>query len=279
LGLFLVKKETNKFLIANIFSFLTIIPYLLTIYKKSLNPSFNAWLEKPSLLLIDSHIVFYFGNIVFFVITIVLLIILLKKYLYQKKEYYFFLYFFYVIGFVFLFAFLVSLILKPILFERYFTIFIPLAMVLFAIILSLDFGKNTIVIIFAIFLFALNIPKYENFNLFSNIYQTVKFSTVDYKNQNSQYDVFFVVPDMIDYVNYFKEDFKDINREQILVSNFGSREDKDLIEEYKRMSKKKSNVIFYVPEICVNSKIKYEKNLTVKKISTTIVPIYKITLD
>ena len=36
-------------------------------------------------------------------------------------------------------------------------------------------------------LFGINMPKYENFNLFSNINQTVKYSTQDYKNyQNNQ---------------------------------------------------------------------------------------------
>ena len=83
---------------------------------------------------------------------------------------------------------------------------------------------------------------------------------------------------MIDYINYFKNDFKNISKNNILISNFGSREDKDLILEYKKMAKKESNLIFYVPEICVNSEIKYRKNPNIQKIETTIFPIYKITI-
>ena len=45
------------------------------------------------------------------------------------------------------------------------------------------------------------------------------------------------------------------------------------------MVKNGNKIILYLPEICINSKIKYSKELNDKKINTTIVPIYKIVLE
>lgn len=87
-------------------------------------------------------------------------------------------------------------------------------------------------------MFSINIPKYENFNLFSNIYFIVKYSAADYKQYSEDYDVYFIIPDNQKYTNYFKNDFKNIKSSQIIISNNGIKEDIDMIDEYIKNSKK-----------------------------------------
>ena len=50
------------------------------------------------------------------------------------------------------------------------------------------------------------------------------------------------------------------------------------IKNVSKSYKKGNKVILYLPEICINSKIKYSKELNIKKLETTIVPIYKIVI-
>ena len=275
LGLFLLKKEKIKFLFANIISFLTFIPYfIITFSSKSLDENFNTWLEKPSLDVVYNHIVFYFGNIIFFIVAIVGSIFLYKKLEKIHKE--IFIYNIYSISFVFIFAFLISMILKPILFERYFCIFLPFLIINTSMLLNIDFKtKFNPLIVCLIFLFSICIPKYENFNLFSNIDLAMNYSSSDFINQ--KIETYFVVPDKKDYAKYYPQ----IPYDKVIVSNYGVREDINLIEFYKNEInfKKGDKAILYLPEICINSKIKYSKELNVKKLNTTIVPIYKIVLE
>ena len=115
-------------------------------------------------------------------------------------------------------------------------------------------------------------PKYENFNLFSNIDLMAKYSSSDYKNHNLE--SYFVIPDRKDYIKYYPK----IPSNKVIVSNFGIREDIDLIEFYLSQTNKRKNLVLYLSEICINSKIKYSDKLDIKKIDTTIVPIYKIVI-
>lgn len=276
LGLFLFKKQRIAFLIANFLAALTFIPYFLkTFYNYSCDENFNTWLEKPSLEVILNHITFYFGNLFFFIIVLAVSIYLFKKL--KKEQKFIFLYITYSISFVFLSALLISLFLKPILFERYFCIFLPFLIINTALFLNIDFKtKFKPLILCVILLFSINIPKYENFNLFSNINLMANYSGSDF-NYCKNYEIYFVIPDKIDYIKYFKF----IPKDKVIVSNYGVREDIDLIEFYKNKINYKINdrIILYLPEICINSKIKYSKEINVKKINTTIVPIYKIYLD
>ena len=273
LGLIIFKNNRIKFSISNIISFLTIIPYLFISFKNSINPGFNTWLEKPSLILFNNHITFYFGNILFLIFTIIFSIYIFKKL--EKNEKNIFIYCTYSIVFVFLSALIISFSIKPILFERYFCIFLPLLILNTGIFLTYDFNtKFKPIILTIIFLFSINMPKYENFNLFSNIDLMAKYSSFDFKKQNN-YESYFVIPDYINYIDYYK----DIPKEKVIVSNYGVREDVDLIYEYKKQIKTKNKVVLYLPEICTNSEIKYSKSLNIKRINTTMVPIYKIYLD
>ena len=274
LGMFLFKENRWKFLFSNLIAFLTFIPYFLkTVCLQSLNPEFNTWLEKPSFDVLANHITFYFGNLIFFIIVILGSIYLYKKL--QKEEKFIFLYNIYSIFMVFVFALLISFFIKPILFERYFCIFLPFLIINTALILNIDFKTKYQPLFFAvIFLFSLNIPKYENFNLFSNINLMMKYSISDSANQK-EYDSYFVIPDKIEYSKYFKN----VSLTKIIVSNYGVREDIDLLDFYLNKINKKRKLVLYLPEICINSKIKYSKKINMVKINTSIVPIYKIYLD
>ena len=272
LGLFIFKKKSLKFILCNFLAFLSFIPYLfITILKKSFDPNFNTWLEKPSLDVINNHIIFYFGNIIFFILTVIFTIFIIKKLKDKQKE--IFIYNVSTISIVFIFAYSISIFIKPILFERYFCIFLPLLIINSAIILNIDFKTKYQPLIFlTILLFSINMPKYENFNLFSNIDLMAKYSSFDYKNHNLE--SYFIIPDRKDYVKYYPK----IPSNKVIVSNFGIREDIDLIEFYLSQTNNRKNLILYLSEICINSKIKYSDKLDIKKIDTTIVPIYKIVI-
>jgi len=274
LGMFIFKQNRIKYLISNIVSFLTFVPYfLMTFMKSSFNPSFNTWIEKPSLATIYHHIIFYFGNAFWFFAVILFSIFVYKKI--SKNEKIFFIYNLGVISFIFLSALLISFLIKPILFERYFIIFLIFLIINSAIFLNLEFKTKFKSLIYCIILLvSINIPKYENFNLFSNINPMVKYSLRDYLEFEKEYNIYFVVPDKVEYMKYFKH----IPEEKIIVSQFGVREDVDLIDFYLLNIKEKKNIILYLPEICTNSKIKYSKDLNIKKLETTIVPIYKIVI-
>ena len=271
LGTFLFKYN-KKFILLNCISFLTLLPYLTAVIKVSLSSDFNTWIVKPDISVLSDHIVFYFGNIVFFVLTILFCIFVLKNNLksdYKKIVLYNIL----SVTFVFICAFLFSVLIKPILFERYFCIFLPLLIINTAIFLSIDYKTKYNPIIFCvIFIFSVCMPKYENFNLFSNINEMMKYYTADgLKSKNS----YFAVPDRIEYISYFKKVNKDIDLKKAIVSNYGTRDDIDLKEFFKSKITSKEFEL-YIPEICTNSKIKFSKDENVKTIYTTTVPVYKI---
>ena len=121
-------------------------------------------------------------------------------------------------------------------------------------------------------------PKYENYNLFSNIDLFAKYSLKNYKKYEKTHETYFVIPDRAEYIEYYPE-FKQIPMENIIVSNLGTREDKNLIEEYKKQIKSSKPSVIYMPEICTNSKIKYSKDKNIQVIQTTITPVFKIYIN
>ena len=225
-GVFLFKQCRLKFVLVNIISFLTFGTYFLISYKVSLSSTFNTWLSLPTPDVIYNHIVFYFGNIIFFVISICFLAYMYKKFSEPEKN--IIKYIVSGILFVFVSAYIISWVVKPILFERYFCIFIPCGIIITAMCLCYEFKKFRALVVCLIFLFSINMPKYENFNLFSNIYFMVKYSTSDYyKYQNTDTDIYFIIPDNIKYIDYFKNEFKDIDTSKIIISNNGIKENID----------------------------------------------------
>ena len=274
LGLVLFKNNRLKFLIANLICALTFLPYLFkTVLNYSLNKGFNNWIEKPSIEMLNNHIVFYFGNIYWLILIVIFSIFIFKKL--EKKEREIFLYTIFTISFVFILALLISIFIKPCLFERYFIIFIPFLILNTALFLNIDYKtKFSPIIACSIFLFSINMPKYENFNLFSNIDTLMKYASFNHHDQDKSWDIYFVIPDYIDYSKYYK----DIPNDKIIVSNYGIREDVDLLKEYLK-DKNSKKILLYLPEICINSKIKYSKELNIKRINTTTIPIYKIYIE
>ncbi len=272
LGLILLKENKLKYFFINIIAFLTFGIYFLISYKASFSSTFNTWLSLPTLDVLYNHIVFYFGNSVFFIACILFLIFMYKKL--NENERNLIIYSVSSVAFVFVVAYVFSWCVKPILFERYFCIFLPLFIVVVAILINYDYKtKFKPFVVLFIFLFSVCIPKYENFNLFSNIYFMVKYSTVDSVNYDDSYDVYFVIPDNYKYTNYFKNDFNKLKNPKIIISNNGIKENIDMINEYVKNSNKK-RVIFYMPEICTNQIIKKQYNA--QKIVTSILPVYKI---
>ncbi len=277
LGFFILKNKKIKFTILNILAFSTFLPYLQsTMMLHSFEKNFNTWLEKPDLTVLYNHVIFYFGNILFLICTVAFCIFIYNKHLKNKFEGKIFIYNIISISFVFIASYIISLTIKPILFERYFCIFLPLLIINTAILINIKYKiKFTWLIIL---LFSINMPKYENYNLFSNIDNLIKYSIQDYKNYKYE-NVYFIIPDTNAYLKYYPEMPKD----RVIISNLGTREDKDLIKEYvkeiKKYNPKTEKIVLYLPEICINSKIKYSKKENIKKINTSILPIYKIFLE
>ena len=271
LGGFIFKnlKEKLKFLILNIFSLLTFLIYFILTYQNSLSEKFNTWLVQPNLEVILNHISFYFGNIIFFIISIGFLVFMLKKL--EKKEKQIVSYMTYSIAFVFLSAFVISFIVKPILFERYFCIFLPFLIIITSIFLTYNYKtKFKPLIIIAILLFSVNAPKYENFNLFSNIEYLAKYIKNDYKNYSTDYDIYYLIPDNIKYLNYYN-----LPKDKAIVTNCPINESYELILDIIKYSNKKK-IVIYFSETFINKDI--INNLHPKKIETTILPIYKISV-
>jgi len=267
-GVFLFKNKI-KFLISNCFIGLSFLPYFILANKHALSEGFNSWIEKPDFSVLNNHIIFYFGNILFFILIVLFCAWIYKKLSRRQKT--IFLYTNLSIAFVFVAAFMISILIKPILFERYFCIFLPFLIINTSIFLSLKLNP---IILTLIFLLSVSMPEYENYNLFSNINFSLEYALEDNKNY-SDWNIYYIIPDSIDYIKYFPE----IDKNKVIVSNFGVREDVDLINYYLSKIPQKEKIILYSPEICINSRIKFSQNLNVKKIDTTFVPIYKIVLE
>ena len=271
LGLILFKDSKIKFFFVNIGAFSTFLIYFLFTYKNSFSKTFNTWLASPDINVLYDHIIFYFGNIIWFIISLAFLCFIFKKL--SKDEKKIVIYIVSSISFVFIFSYLFSLFVKPILFERYFCIFIPLLIIITSIFLCYEYKtKFKPLIILVILLFSFSAPKYENFNLFSNIHLLIKYSSVDSKYYSQEYDIYTIIPDNIKYTNYYKNEIKNINS-KFIVSNNGILEDIDMLDEIIKKSDKKK-VVIYLPEICTNQFVK--QKYKVKKIFTSILPVYKI---
>ena len=268
-GLIIFKNNRIKYLLSNIIIFSSFVPYFLISKKIALSNTFNLWIEKPTLTVLNNHVVFYYGHIALFLLTVIFSFVIYKKLNLKEKS--IFLYTTFSILFVFITAFLISIFIKPILFERYFCIFLPYLIINTSIFLNVQSNP----IIFAlIFLFSINMPKYENFNLFSNINFSIQYAIEDSKKYKDC-DIVYVIPDSVDYLKYFP----DMQNKKIIVSDYQVREDIDLLDFYTSKTNKNKKTIIYLPEICVNSKIKFSKSSNIKRINTTFVPIYKIVLE
>ena len=271
LGLILFKDSKIKFLFVNISAFSTFLIYFLYTYKNSFSKTFNTWLAPPDINVLYNHIIFYFGNIIWFIISLAFLCFIFKKL--SKDEKNIIIYIISSISFVFIFSYLFSLLVKPIFFERYFCIFLPLLTVITSVFLCYDYKtKFKPLIILIILLFSFSAPKYENFNLFSNIYFLMKYSSFDLKYYNQEYNIYTIVPDNIKYTNYYKNEIKNKNS-KFIVSNNGIKENIDMIDEIIKKSDK-VKIVIYLPEICTNQFIK--QKYKVKRIVTSILPVYKI---
>ncbi len=276
LGMILFKNQRLKFFFANLISSLSFLPYLFkTVLNYSFNEGFNTWIEKPSLNMVNNHIVFYFGNIIFLLIIVVFSVYAFKRL--EKQEKSIFLYNIYSISLVFIIAFLISVISKPVLFERYFIIFIPFLIINTAIFLNIDFKtKFKPLILCAIFLFSINAPKYENFNLFSNINLMAKYSYLDSETNKDKYSSYFIIPDKLEYIKFFPF----IDRKKVIVLDCGMLNDDKLIEKIlNNIEDKKSKKILYFPEQTFNFALRNNENLKTKKIKTTIMRVYKVYIE
>ena len=69
-----------------------------------------------------------------------------------------------------------------------------------AIFLNVDYKtKFNPLIICTILLFSINMPKYENFNLFSNINLMAKYSFLDSETNKDKYNSYYIIPDKFEY--------------------------------------------------------------------------------
>ncbi len=276
LGIILFKNNRLKFLFTNMISAVTFLPYLFkTVLNFSLSKGFNTWIEKPSLEMLNNHVTFYFGNIIFFFLTIAFSIWIFKKLKNQEK--FIFLYTIYSITIVFISALIISLIIKPVLFERYFIIFIPFLILNTSIFLNMDYEtKFKPLIICTVLLFSINMPKYENFNLFSNINLMAKYSFLDSETNKDKYHSYYIIPDKFEYIKFFPF----IDRNKVIVLDCGMLNDDKLVDKIlNNIEDKKSKKILYFPEQTFNYALRNNEKLKAKKIKTTLMRVYKVYIE
>lgn len=276
MGIAFLKGKRFNFTIINFIALLSIIPYfLMTSLNKSFSNSFNSWIPNVSLDSLNNHIIFYFGNILFFIATIAFSIFIYQKL--KVKEKIAFIYCTGAISFCFIFALLFSVIVKPILFERYFSIFLPYLILNTAIFMNCAYrAKFGHILVLIIALFSINIPKYENFNLYANIDFLARYFISDY--QNNPYRSYIVIPDYKDYIKYYPQ----IPEDRVIVADFDPGNDLDILKKYATLipdNPKKEPVILYIAEMNINPKVKFSNDENIKSIKTTFVPIYKITIN
>ena len=146
-----------------------------------------------------------------------------------------------------------------------------------AIFLLLDFKtKFKPVLVCLILLVSINAPKYENFNLFSNISQMVMYSYLDSEANKDKYKTYFVIPDVVEYTKYFPY----LQKEKIVVSKYGMLDDEFVVEKILNdIDDKTSKKILYFPESTFNFMLRQSKKLNVRKIETTIMRVYKVYIN
>ena len=157
-------KKLKSFISLNIVSFLCYLPLL--IYKKaSITSVFNTWLKIPTLDTYNSLTETLFGSFCGFVLFSIILVVL--HFHCSKNQRLYIKYNYFAIIFVFLCAIVVTYLIKPIFFAKYFYIVFPNVLALIVLIYSF-FAKRKIGLVLIFFLFFLFNFKISYQNLFCN---------------------------------------------------------------------------------------------------------------
>lgn len=251
LSFFLLKEKKYKsflnFSILNFAAILTFLPYFFyCAYNEALlNTSFNTQLPTLSSSLILNIFLYICGGIFSFVLFVLYTIKTLKNKEIELKVKNIIIYSFYTFFVVFILALIFSLIIRPMMIQRYFIFLLPLQIILISIIFNFNFKKISI-LIFALWVFFI-----QN-NASSNVAQIKKKCLIDvnvlkmaniYKKNNPNKNVNVItkrkgykLDDLYSKeINYFKvEDYK---KESECIKSTA-----DIIKDIK--TKDKNAVIF-----------------------------------
>ena len=153
---FIYKKrglDILKFFIANLYGILFFIPYFFGIANENAlnNTNFNDWIPKVSIGQIKTCLMYIFGGGVSFILSLVFFLKNLFKE--NSKEKRMVIYSFSIIVLTFLLSVIFSLIIRPLMVERYYILILPLFIIFLTCIFTSKYKNKYAVILFILWFF------------------------------------------------------------------------------------------------------------------------------
>lgn len=150
LSFFFIKEKQYKsllnFTLLNFVAILTFLPYFFycALNEAMLNSAFNDHLPNINLALIKNIILYIFGGLTSLLLSIVFFIKTLKNKEVSPNTKRILVYSFYTIFSILIIALIFSLIIRPMIIQRYFAFLVPLFIIFLSIILSLNYKKRVL---------------------------------------------------------------------------------------------------------------------------------------
>ena len=225
------KKSLLKFVLTNLIILFSFLPFFIVVsYKNALlDASFNDWLDDINFALIKKQVLFIFGGIVSFILSLFFFFktIFSKKVSNKVKLWLF--YSMYIIIGTLVFSVLFSLIIRPIIKDRYYCFVIPVFVMFLAIIFS-HYESKRLVVLFVIWLVSVQYcSEIVNKRLFYKVEQNI-FNIVENNSHN-----YIIMRIMTKYYLDTLKGFENVN-----VTTFST---KDKVQLQKNVQNEISNIL------------------------------------
>ena len=292
------QNDILKFIGANILVFLSFVPYLTLTFSNSLNEAFNSWI--PALnkfVFLDIINEFFINKAIFIFLSALVLVMLIFSYLpkeYKKrcgilinsKKENLFLYLVYSITFILIVASLISIVIKPILYERALLSIYILVFLLEIVVISTIFDfvnvKNkilkflkisyTILMILVFFLITNPSVLREKFR-FDDL---INFIVQDYKQYQKDYDIYAIFSENKNYLKHYPQlDEMNINW-QFVKTNEGKFLSHITNKDFKKSNRK---IVVYFNSLTTDFSMTFIKNPNMKIYQTNYTKNGKIIFE
>lgn len=247
-------QDILKFFIANLYGILFFIPYYSgTAVEHAINnANFNDWIPKVSIHQIKTCLMYIFGGGVSFILSLVFFFKILFKEASKEKR--IVVYSFSVILLTFIFSILLSLILRPIMVERYYILILPLFIIFLTCIFTSKYKNKYTVILFILWFFIIQTNANEPVD---RRYGIINYPlSISYYYENKDKNIYVIT-------NQSKENFK-FGFEKFIKEDVKYIQDLTLSAEktvYEILEKDKNAVIFtsliQSPKSLVKNAIRY----------------------
>ena len=269
-----IKNKRNKDLVwllgVNFLTLLSFLPYyLLTAYNQAyLNVNFNTALPEITFELIKKFIFFVFGG---FIPLLLSAMFLFKKTNLKLKSLY--CYCFWVIFSVFSIGIILSLIIRPMMAERYVLFLIPFALIILSIIFSQEYKRKWVYVFVGICIFLMQNYSKHSFSHIrmktSQSYNTFEIAR-EYKKKNNKDVLLILKPSDSAIKKLFK--FDDLKTQTVAQDN-SYKISKEKIDKIKKINK---DMVIFTSHLNYSGNVINSKNYTCYFNSTLDVCIWKI---